>query len=94
MLVLTLSLVLRAGLLSEDAPRAARLVEQPAAPRKVESMSRVELQKAYDDVVAQLRTAYTITYSSDANATHRRLRVRTNREGASVRLSPAISAPR
>ncbi len=53
-----------------------------------------ELQKAYDDVVAQLRTAYTITYSSDASATNRRLRVRTNREGASVRLSPAISAPR
>jgi len=52
-----------------------------------------ELQKAYDDVVGQLRTAYTITYSSDASATHRRLRVRTNREGASVRLSPAISAP-
>jgi VWFA-related protein len=53
-----------------------------------------ELQKAYDDVVAQLRTAYTITYSSDASATNRRLRVRTNREGASVRLSPAVSAPR
>ncbi|MFZ0750261.1 MAG: VWA domain-containing protein [Pyrinomonadaceae bacterium] len=52
-----------------------------------------ELQKAYDDVVAQLRTAYTITYSSDASPTNRRLRVRTNREGASVRLSPAISAP-
>lgn len=53
-----------------------------------------ELQKAYDDVVGQLRTAYTITYSSDASATNRRLRVRTNREGASVRLSPAVSAPR
>lgn len=53
-----------------------------------------ELHKAYDDVVAQLRTAYTITYSSDASATNRRLRVRTNREGASVRLSPAIAAPR
>ncbi|HEX5705448.1 MAG TPA: VWA domain-containing protein [Pyrinomonadaceae bacterium] len=53
-----------------------------------------ELQKAYDDVVAQLRTAYTITYSSEASATNRRLRVRTNREGASVRLSPAISAPK
>jgi VWFA-related protein len=51
-----------------------------------------ELQKAYHDVVGQLRTAYTITYSSDASATNRRLRVRTNREGASVRLSPAISA--
>jgi hypothetical protein len=53
-----------------------------------------ELQKAYDDVVGQLRTAYTITYSSDASATHRRLRVRTNREGASVRLSPAVPTSR
>ena len=57
------------------------------------SIKRLEdLQKAYDDVVAQLRTAYTITFSSDAGATHRRLRVRTNREGAAVRLSPAVSA--
>jgi VWFA-related protein len=53
-----------------------------------------DLQKAYDDVVAQLRTAYTITYSSNADGTgHRRIRVRANREGASVRLSPAVSAP-
>ena len=58
------------------------------------SIKRIEdLQKAYDDVVAQLRTAYTITYSSEAGATHRRLRVRTNREGAYVRLSPAVSTP-
>ena len=57
------------------------------------SIKRLEdLQKAYADVVAQLRTAYTITYSSEAGATHRRLRVRTNREGAYVRLSPAISS--
>lgn len=56
------------------------------------SIKRLEdLQKAYDDVVAQLRTAYTITYSSEEGATHRRLRVRTNREGAYVRLSPAVS---
>jgi VWFA-related protein len=52
-----------------------------------------DLHKAYDDVVAQLRTAYTITYSSNGGG-HRRIRVRTNREGASVRLSPAVSAPR
>jgi VWFA-related protein len=53
-----------------------------------------DLQKAYDDVVAQMRTAYTITYSSNANGTgHRRVRVRANREGASVRLSPAVAAP-
>src|SRR6185503_16271500 len=51
-----------------------------------------DLQQAYDDVVAQLRTAYTITYSSNGPG-HRRLRVRTNREGASVRLSPAVTAP-
>ena len=57
------------------------------------SIKRLEdLQRAYDDVVAQLRTAYTITYSSEAGATHRRLRVRANREGAYVRLSPAVSS--
>ncbi len=54
-----------------------------------------DLQKAYDDVVAQLRTAYTITYASNADGTgHRRIRVRTNREGASVRLSPVVAASR
>ena len=53
-----------------------------------------ELQRAYDDVVAQLRTAYTIAYSSNLTATaaERRVRVRVNRDGASVRLSPAVSA--
>lgn len=54
-----------------------------------------DLQKAYDDVVAQMRTAYTITYSSNANGTgHRRIRVRANRDGASVRLSPAVATSR
>ncbi len=53
-----------------------------------------DLQKAYDDIVSQMRTAYTITYNSNANgAGHRRVRVHANREGASVRLSPAVSAP-
>src|SRR5712691_2586392 len=53
-----------------------------------------DLQKAYDDVVTQLRTAYTITYASSADGTsHRRIRVRTNRDGAAVRLSPVVSAP-
>ncbi|HEX8853610.1 MAG TPA: hypothetical protein VF754_08995, partial [Pyrinomonadaceae bacterium] len=53
-----------------------------------------DLQRAYDDVVAQLRMAYTITYESLADGTggERRLRVRANREGASVRLSPAVTA--
>ena len=57
-------------------------------------ISRLEdLQKAYDDVVVQLRTAYTVTYASSAEGTsHRRIRVRVNREGAAVRLSPVVAA--
>ncbi len=51
-----------------------------------------DLQRAYDDVVVQLRTAYTITYASNSTpASNPRVRVRTNREGASVRLSPAVN---
>jgi VWFA-related protein len=53
-----------------------------------------ELQRAYDDVVAQLRTAYTITYDSAAiDAGHaRRLRVRlAHRPDAAIRLSPAVA---
>lgn len=53
-----------------------------------------DLQKAYDDVVAQMRTAYTITYASSSDGKgHRRIRVRANRDGASVRLSPVVTAP-
>ena len=52
-----------------------------------------DLQKAYDDVVAQMRTAYTITYSSGTDGKgHQRIRVRANRDGASVRLSPVVAA--
>ena len=49
-----------------------------------------DLQRAYDDVVAQLRSAYTITYASNASSASPRVRVRTNRDGASVRLSPVV----
>jgi VWFA-related protein len=50
-----------------------------------------DLQRAYDDVVLQLRTSYTITYGSNSDpAGSRRVRVRTNRDGASVRLSPVV----
>ncbi len=49
-----------------------------------------DLQRAYDDVVVQLRTAYTITYASNSNPSSRRVRVRANRDGASVRLSPVV----
>jgi VWFA-related protein len=51
-----------------------------------------DLQKAYDDVVLQLRAAYTITYSSNSVSANPRVRVTTTRAGASIRLSPAISA--
>jgi len=51
-----------------------------------------ELQRAYDDVVVQLRTAYTITYASNSSPSNNpRVRVRANREGVSVRLSPVVS---
>ncbi|MDX6528052.1 MAG: Ca-activated chloride channel [Blastocatellia bacterium] len=51
-----------------------------------------DLQKAYDDVVAQMRTAYTITYASGTDGKgHRRIRVHANRDGASVRLSPVVA---
>ncbi len=50
-----------------------------------------DLQRAYDDVVAQLRTSYTITYSSKlAEARERRVRVRVKRDNLSVRLSPVV----
>ena len=49
-----------------------------------------DLQRAYNDVVTQLRTAYTITYASNSEPTHRRVKVRTNRDGSSVRLSPVV----
>ena len=53
-----------------------------------------DLQRAYDDVVAQLRTSYTITYASNRGASkerERRIRVRVRSEGATVRVSPAVS---
>jgi VWFA-related protein len=50
-----------------------------------------DLQRAYDDVVEQLRTAYTITYASNVRTSGSpRVRVRANRDGASVRLSPVV----
>jgi VWFA-related protein len=56
------------------------------------AITRLEqLQLAYDDVAAQLRTAYTITYESGADSrAAARVRVRVARDGASVRLSPAV----
>ena len=55
-------------------------------------IKRIEdLQRAYNDVVLQLRTAYTITYASNSvSSTPPRIRLRTNRDGASVKLSPVV----
>jgi VWFA-related protein len=50
-----------------------------------------ELQRAYDDVVAQLRMSYTITYASTSAPSERRVRIRVNRDGASARPSPAVN---
>ena len=50
-----------------------------------------DLQRAYDDVVAQLRMSYTITYASNSTPAERRVRVRVNRDGASARPSPAVN---
>jgi VWFA-related protein len=49
-----------------------------------------DLQKAYDDVVLQLRTAYTITYASNSVSSNPRVRVTTTKANASIRLSPAV----
>jgi VWFA-related protein len=54
-----------------------------------------DMQRAYDDIVAQLRMSYQLTYASNepgAGAQGRRLRVRVNRDGASVRMSPAVES--
>ena len=83
----------RASSRSPRAPtrRGARLAEVSGGVYY--PITRLEqLQRAYDDVAAQLRTAYTITYEigrADARP-DARVRVRVAREGASVRLSPAV----
>jgi Ca-activated chloride channel family protein len=51
-----------------------------------------ELQLAYDDIVAQLRTSYTVSYATTSAPTRGRVRVRVSREGAVVRLSPVVGA--
>jgi Ca-activated chloride channel family protein len=78
-------------LTSRAEEEGARLAEVSGG--KYYPITRLEqLQRAYDDVAAQLRTAYTITYETGAGARpDARVRVKVSREGASVRLSPAVS---
>ncbi|MCB1024687.1 MAG: VWA domain-containing protein, partial [Acidobacteria bacterium] len=54
-----------------------------------------ELQEAYDDIVLQLRTAYTITYRSDSSDVRQdmaspRLKVKVNRDTAFVKIGPIV----
>jgi Ca-activated chloride channel family protein len=51
-----------------------------------------QLQKAYEDVAAQLRTSYTVTYETAEGAGRdSRVRVRVSRPDASVTLSPSVN---
>ena len=72
----------------EEGKRLARVSGGVYYPIK-----RIEdLQRAYDDVVAQLRMSYTITYaSSPGEARERRVRVRARRDDVSVRLSQTVN---
>lgn len=78
-------------LTSRAEEEGARLAEISGG--KYYPITRLEqLQRAYDDVAAQLRTAYTITYETDAAARpDSRVRVKVSREGANVLLSPAVA---
>src|SRR5215204_690668 len=78
-------------LTSRAEEEGARLAEVSGG--KYYPITRLEqLQRAYDDVAAQLRTAYTVTYETGADARpDSRVRVKVSREGASVRLSPAVA---
>jgi Ca-activated chloride channel family protein len=55
-----------------------------------------DLQRAYDDIVAQLRMSYKVTYASNdtgrESKARPRVRVKVNRDGASVRLSSVTEA--
>lgn len=53
-----------------------------------------DIQKAYDDIISQLRASYTITYTSDQAARDlRRIRVQVARPDVSVRTSRTVDVP-
>lgn len=58
-----------------------------------------EIQKAYDDIVVQLRTAYTVTFRSDLPETNDkttaspRLKVRVKRDNSFVKLGSVVTVP-
>ena len=50
-----------------------------------------QIQKAYEDIVAQLRTAYNITYKSDPDVNSARLRVKPRRENTFATVTSVIA---
>ena len=57
-----------------------------------------QLQKAYDDIVVQLRTAYSVTFRSGSRdvtpgRASPRLKVKVKRENAFVKLGPVVEVP-
>jgi hypothetical protein len=50
-----------------------------------------QIQKAYEDIVAQLRTAYNITYKSDPAVNSARLRVKPRRENTFATVTSVIA---
>jgi len=71
--------------------QAQLLLREDLSERSRKRVQTIEdLALRLRDVVAQLRSAYTITYASNAASASPRVRVRTNRDGASVRLSPVV----
>ena len=54
-----------------------------------------QIQKAYDDIVVQLRTAYSVTYRSGTaeRGNTPRLKVKVKRENVFVKLGPVEEVP-
>ena len=53
-----------------------------------------QIQKAYDDIVGQLRTAYNVTYRSDVNETGPlRLKIRSKHENSFATVTSVVAAP-
>ena len=52
-----------------------------------------EIQKAYEDMVVQLRTAYSITFRSETTTGNRpRLKIKSKREGTFATVTSVIAA--
>ncbi len=52
-----------------------------------------DIQRAFTDIVTQVRATYAVTYESTATSDAPRVRVRVNRAGAQVRPGPVVTVP-